>query len=89
MRDVVVAQTQNNQALIDKGLAAGEQVVVDGQYRLQAGSKVEAANQDAPAAAAAPDADGAKGERQGHRGEHAGEHKGGHRERDKSGADPA
>ncbi|MDB5361991.1 MAG: efflux transporter periplasmic adaptor subunit [Rhodospirillales bacterium] len=76
MRDVTVAQTQNNVALIDKGLAANEQVVVDGQYRLQNGSKIETGTQDAP-----PTADGAKGERQ------KSERKSGKAE--KSGADPA
>ncbi|MGC2352161.1 MAG: efflux RND transporter periplasmic adaptor subunit [Candidatus Udaeobacter sp.] len=41
MRPIKVAQTENNQALIDNGLKAGEQVVVDGQYKLQPGSHVE------------------------------------------------
>lgn len=41
MRPIKVAQTQNNQALIDSGLQAGEQVVVDGQYKLQPGAHVE------------------------------------------------
>jgi multidrug efflux system membrane fusion protein len=79
MRDVAVAQTQNNVALIDKGLAANEQVVVDGQYRLQNGSRIEAGAQDAP-----PPVQDAKPEpREHHRGDHKGE-KG-----DKGGADPA
>ena len=34
------AQIGNGQALIDSGLTAGEQVVVDGQYKLQPGSRV-------------------------------------------------
>ena len=42
MRPVKVAQTENNQALIDSGLHPGEQVVVDGQYKLQPGAHVEA-----------------------------------------------
>jgi len=84
MRDVVVAQTQNNVALIDKGLAAGEAVVVDGQYRLQAGSKIEAASQDAPPPVAD---DGAKTEHR--RGEHKGERKDKDGKTDKGGADPA
>ena len=39
-RTITVAQTSNGQALIDSGLAANEQVVVDGQYKLQPGSHV-------------------------------------------------
>jgi multidrug efflux system membrane fusion protein len=39
-RAVTVAQISNGQALIDSGLAANEQVVVDGQYKLQPGSHV-------------------------------------------------
>lgn len=84
MRDVVVAQVQNNVALIDKGLAANEQVVVDGQYRLQNGSKIEAGAQDAPP----PTAEESKPARPGGpRGEHKGEHKDDKTE--KSGASPA
>jgi multidrug efflux system membrane fusion protein len=41
MRPIKVAQTQANVALIDDGLKAGEQVVVDGQYKLQPGAHVE------------------------------------------------
>jgi len=41
MRPIKVAQTEGNEALIEEGLNAGEQVVVDGQYKLQPGSKVE------------------------------------------------
>jgi membrane fusion protein, multidrug efflux system len=37
-------------AIIDGGLQAGEQIVTDGQYRIQAGSKVEVAAQTAPSA---------------------------------------
>jgi len=43
LRRVKVAQMEAGQALIDEGLRAGEKVVVDGQYRLQAGSKVKEA----------------------------------------------
>jgi multidrug efflux system membrane fusion protein len=39
-RTITVAQMSNGQALIDSGLAANEQVVVDGQYKLQPGSHV-------------------------------------------------
>jgi multidrug efflux system membrane fusion protein len=90
MRDVVVAQTQNNQALIDKGLAANEEVVVDGQYRLQSGSKIEAAAPEG----ATPTAEETKPEperRGDHQGGRRGDHKGEHKDEktDKSGASPA
>jgi multidrug efflux system membrane fusion protein len=41
MRPIKVAQTEANVALVDSGLKAGEQVVVDGQYKLQPGAHVE------------------------------------------------
>jgi membrane fusion protein, multidrug efflux system len=40
VRPVKVAQVSDGQALIDSGLAANEQVVVDGQYKLQPGTRV-------------------------------------------------
>src|SRR5260370_2237996 len=40
MRPITVDQVQDGVALIASGLSAGERVVVDGQYRLQPGSKV-------------------------------------------------
>jgi multidrug efflux system membrane fusion protein len=39
-RPVKVAQISGGQALIDSGLKANEQVVVDGQYKLQPGTHV-------------------------------------------------
>jgi multidrug efflux system membrane fusion protein len=39
-RIVTVAETEDDLAAISKGLSAGEQIVVDGQYRLQQGTKV-------------------------------------------------
>ena len=87
MRDVVVAQTQGNQALLDKGLAAGEQVVVDGQYRLQSGSKIEVATPDAPTAAA-PAAEEAKSPHRAHHGDKGEPGQKGEKS-DKSGANPA
>jgi membrane fusion protein, multidrug efflux system len=39
-RPVKVAEIRNGQALIDSGLKANEQVVVDGQYKLQPGTHV-------------------------------------------------
>jgi membrane fusion protein, multidrug efflux system len=41
MRPIKVAQTEGNLALVDDGLQPGEQVVVDGQYKLQPGAHVE------------------------------------------------
>jgi multidrug efflux system membrane fusion protein len=41
MRPIKVAQTEGNLALVDDGLKPGEQVVVDGQYKLQPGVHVE------------------------------------------------
>jgi membrane fusion protein, multidrug efflux system len=40
---VTVAQIDGGEALIDSGLQAGEPVVVDGQYKLQDGSKIRQA----------------------------------------------
>ncbi len=40
LRQVKVAQVNDGQALIDSGLQANEQVVVDGQYKLQPGNRV-------------------------------------------------
>jgi membrane fusion protein, multidrug efflux system len=40
IRNVVVAQVEDGIAAISNGLSAGEQIVVDGQYRLDQGSKV-------------------------------------------------
>jgi membrane fusion protein, multidrug efflux system len=47
LRDVEVAQTESNVAVISKGLAAGERIVVEGQYRLEQGTKVTP-KQEAP-----------------------------------------
>jgi multidrug efflux system membrane fusion protein len=41
LRPIKVGQTEANFALIDEGLTAGEQVVTDGQYKLQPGVHVE------------------------------------------------
>jgi multidrug efflux system membrane fusion protein len=41
VRPITVAQIELGQALITSGLAAGERVVVDGQYKLKPGSKVK------------------------------------------------
>jgi membrane fusion protein, multidrug efflux system len=41
VRSVQIAQISEGQALIADGLKAGEEVVVDGQYRLQPGTHVK------------------------------------------------
>jgi multidrug efflux system membrane fusion protein len=41
LRSVTVAEISQGQALIDQGLKAGDVVVVDGQYRLKVGSRVQ------------------------------------------------
>ena len=51
-RPVEVAAVQNGVAIVSKGLSPGERVVVDGQYRLTAGTRVRLL----PPAAAAPHA---------------------------------
>jgi multidrug efflux system membrane fusion protein len=55
-RPVKVAQISRGQALIDAGLTANEQVVVDGQYKLQAGSHVTILHGKAAEEAAAQNA---------------------------------
>jgi len=58
IRPVKVAQIEQGEALIDEGLRPGEHVVVDGQYKLQKGSRVKAT--DAAAAGTASPAPGPK-----------------------------
>jgi membrane fusion protein, multidrug efflux system len=53
VRPVKVAFIEDGQAVIDEGLRSGERVVVEGQYRLQAGSKGKPRTAGKPA-----DADG-------------------------------
>src|SRR5258707_1122043 len=55
-RPIAVAQISGGQALIDSGLKAGEQVVVDGQYKLQPGIHVTLLEGKAAQEAAAQDA---------------------------------
>lgn len=55
-RTITVGQTSDGQALIDSGLAANEQVVVDGQYKLKPGSHVTILHGKAAAEAAAQSA---------------------------------
>jgi membrane fusion protein, multidrug efflux system len=54
MQPVSVRETLNGEALIDKGLSAGETVVARGQYRLTPGTEVSLANPNDPAAVANP-----------------------------------
>jgi membrane fusion protein, multidrug efflux system len=56
VRPVKVGQVSGGQALIDSGLSAGEQVVVDGQYKLQPGIHVTILHGKAAEEAAAQDA---------------------------------
>jgi membrane fusion protein, multidrug efflux system len=49
-RPLKVGVLNKTTAVIDGGLQAGEQIVTDGQYRIQAGSKVEVTAQTAPPA---------------------------------------
>ena len=55
-RPIKVAQISDGQALIDSGLKANEQVVVDGQYKLQPGTHVTILHGQAAQEAAAQDA---------------------------------
>ena len=43
MQPLVIGPTENGLTLVEEGLKAGERVVVDGQYKLQQGSKVDEA----------------------------------------------
>ncbi|WP_407181266.1 efflux RND transporter periplasmic adaptor subunit [Bradyrhizobium sp. STM 3562] len=56
VRQIKVAQIADGQALIDAGLKANEQVVVDGQYKLQPGTHVTILHGKAAEEAAAQDA---------------------------------
>jgi multidrug efflux system membrane fusion protein len=56
IRPIKVAQISDGQALIDSGLKANEQVVVDGQYKLQPGTHVTMLHGNAALEAAAQDA---------------------------------
>jgi membrane fusion protein, multidrug efflux system len=57
IRPIKVAQVSNGQALIDSGLQPNEQVVVDGQYKLQPGTHVTALHGLAAEEAAAQSAE--------------------------------
>jgi multidrug efflux system membrane fusion protein len=51
MRSITVEQVQDGVALIADGLRPGERIVIDGQYRLQPGSKVAPSERGKPSAA--------------------------------------
>src|SRR6266705_1624123 len=55
IRPIKVAQISDGQALIDSGLKPNEQVVVDGQYKLQPGTRVTILHGQAAQEAAAQD----------------------------------
>jgi multidrug efflux system membrane fusion protein len=67
MRPIKVGQTEGNLALVEDGLKAGEDVVVDGQYKLQPGARVEATSprqsQAKPTDSAKPSATAARSRR--------------------------
>lgn len=54
VRPVTVSQTQDGLALIESGLDAGEEVVVDGQYKLQDGSRIRVAGPPSAGQGTAP-----------------------------------
>jgi membrane fusion protein, multidrug efflux system len=59
MRPIKVGQTEANLTIVENGLKPGEDVVVDGQYKLQPGARVDAASpqqqtQAKPAGSAKP-----------------------------------
>jgi membrane fusion protein, multidrug efflux system len=56
IRPIKVAEISDGQALIDSGLKANEQIVVDGQYKLQPGTHVTILHGQAAQEAAAQDA---------------------------------
>ena len=50
IRAVKVAQIEQGEAVIEEGLRPGERVVVDGQYKLQKGSRIKTADSPSPGA---------------------------------------
>ncbi len=48
VRRVKVGQIEQGEALIEEGLSAGEQIVIDGQYKLQKDSRVKTSDASAP-----------------------------------------
>ena len=58
VQPIKVALVQEGKALIDYGLQPGERVVVDGQYKLEPGSKVQISSPAQPAQVEAPSVGG-------------------------------
>jgi membrane fusion protein, multidrug efflux system len=56
MQTIHVVLIQDGQAVIDQGLKSGQQVVVDGQYKVKPGVKVTTASADAKPGSAGPGA---------------------------------
>jgi membrane fusion protein, multidrug efflux system len=54
MRPIAVAQLRDGVALVDAGLRAGERVVVDGQYKLRPGARVDTGGDKSATAITAP-----------------------------------
>ncbi|WP_213956135.1 MULTISPECIES: efflux RND transporter periplasmic adaptor subunit [unclassified Variovorax] len=54
VQPIGVADTVNGKATIDKGLNAGERVVVDGQYKLTPGARITESNKGSAAPGTAP-----------------------------------
>jgi membrane fusion protein, multidrug efflux system len=48
-RNIRVRQIVNGRALIERGLARGEQVIVEGYFRLENGSRIEITEETPPA----------------------------------------
>jgi multidrug efflux system membrane fusion protein len=70
VRPVVVEVIEGNQAILKSGLAPGEQVVVDGQERLQEGSRIAPAKSRHKSEDGADDAKADGGEHKGGKGKH-------------------
>ena len=66
MRPVKVGQIEKGEALVEEGLKPGERVVVDGQYKLQKGSRIRTS--DSPAGGARPSKSNESAEKDGGQG---------------------
>jgi multidrug efflux system membrane fusion protein len=58
-KPIVVAQIQDGIAIIDKGVEAGQRVVVDGQYKLKPGARIVEASRQPSGGASGPGASAA------------------------------
>ena len=66
MRPVKVGQIEKGEALVEEGLKPGERVVVDGQYKLQKGSRIRTS--DSPGGGARPSKSNESSEKDGGQG---------------------